>query len=170
MSNPYSAPKGGSKPVALESADTWLPGSHSSRLFAVFIDLLVVGVLWLPVLLLVDRFASGDLVAIASLVGVALVYGTLTEASGLRGTLGFKLAGLRVLQKDGSNLSFGRAFLRTLLRILLGSLGLPWGLIGLTPGRRALWDFPAGAYVVGKTRAVHVESFIAKSTLNNEID
>ena len=170
MGNPYTAPKAELVLEPPEPADTWRPGEYSSRLLATFIDLVVVGVVWLPVLWVVDRVFMSDSVAMLALVGVALVYGTIMESGPWQGTLGFKLSRLRVLQEDGRTLSKGQAFVRTLLRVLLGSLVLPFLAIAVTTRNRALWDFPARAHVVGPKRTAVRENAIAKQSLNEEID
>ncbi|MFT5585055.1 MAG: putative RDD family membrane protein YckC [Cognaticolwellia sp.] len=170
MSNPYTPPESEAPLEVLLAAERFAPGKRSSRIFATFIDLVAVGVIWVPVLMLLDLLVDGNGPGLVALVGVALVYGTLTTSSRLQGTLGHKLNGLRVVQANGDSLSVGMALVHSGMRLFLGSLMFTWLFSLFTKRSRALWDFPAGAHVIGSRRTHSTEDTIAGVALNDEID
>ena len=77
-----------------------------------------------------------------------LLYFGFFEGSGLHASLGKRLCGLIVVDREGVPLDFGRAFLRSLCRILSGAiLGIGF-LMGLLDREgRALHDQMAGTFV-----------------------
>lgn len=168
MSNPYQTPAKGAQASGGEPSGTWRPGAVGSRIAAGLVDVIVVGVLWLPVVWVLDRIVDGDGVALIALIAIALVYGSVME-SRWQGTLGFKANKLRVMREDGSNLSLVQGFIRSLLRLLLSGTLVTWLVPVVTKRKRALWDYPAGAFVVGHKRAPG-SGELADVQLNNEID
>lgn len=77
------------------------------------------------------------------------IYGTVFEASRLRGTLGKRLVGLEVRDATGRPLSLGKAFVRNLVKTLVGQLFWPLILIVLvTKYRQGLHDLAARTFVV----------------------
>jgi uncharacterized RDD family membrane protein YckC len=131
---------------------------------------IVVGALWLPALWLVDQVFHSDGVAFAALIVIALAYGSLMESSRFQGTLGFKMFSLRVMREDGRTLNLLQAFIRSLLRLLLSGALVTWLVPAVNARKRALWDYPAGAYVVGPKRAGGRDVEIANTALSQEVD
>lgn len=170
MSNPYTAPAAGPMVDAPESADRWRPGTLGNRVAAAFVDLVLVSVIWLPVVWLLDLVVHSDGLAFGALVLLALLYGTLMESSPWQGTVGFRVNKLRVVREDGSSLSVVQALIRTVLRVSLGSVFVTWLVPAVTSRNRALWDYPAGAFVIGSKRRARTEDALAKLDLNQEID
>lgn len=168
MSNPYQTPAKGAQASQGEPSGTWRPGAVGNRIAAGLIDVVVVGVLWLPVVWVLDRIVDGDGVAFIALIAIALVYGSVME-SRWQGTLGFKANKLRVMREDGSNLSLVQGFIRSVLRLLLSGTLVTWLVPVVTKRKRALWDYPASAFVVGHKRAPQADA-LADVKLNNEID
>lgn len=77
-----------------------------------------------------------------------VVYETIFSSGG-RATLGKFLLGIRVRALDGGELSWGRAFLRSLAYFLSsGTLNLGYLIALFTPKKRALHDFVCGSRVV----------------------
>jgi uncharacterized RDD family membrane protein YckC len=109
-----------------------------SRLGATVIDSLVVVLLGLVLLLVIasvrllwtDDFGLGYADGIPIRVGaVVLLLAYLTYGWGLDGrTVGKLTVGLRVLDEDGSDLSFRRAFVRAVL-VVVFPLGLLWAVV-----------------------------------------
>ncbi|MBX0357745.1 RDD family protein [Halobacillus sp. Nhm2S1] len=68
-------------------------------------------------------------------------------------TIGKKAAGIRILQKDGTEVGIGRMLLREVVGFLVYALTLGIGLIvsafmvGIREDKRAIHDFIAGTYV-----------------------
>jgi uncharacterized RDD family membrane protein YckC len=139
-----------------------------NRIAAGLIDVVVVFVLWLPLVWVLDRLVAGDGLAFVALIVLALIYGSVME-SRWQGTLGFKANRLRVLQQDGSNLSLLQGFIRSLLRLLLSGTLVTWLVPVVTKRKRALWDYPAGAFVVGHKRDRR-EDELAGVVISQEID
>lgn len=85
-----------------------------------------------------------------------LLYFGFFEGSGLHASLGKRLCGLIVVDRDGVPLDFGRAFLRALCRILSGTiLGIGF-LIGLLDREgKALHDQMAGTFVALRSTPGH---------------
>lgn len=105
--------------------------SPFSRAAAFLLDsLLILG--WAAVLALISIFflprrlaifatpLTSDLAAFLLLVLPAILYFTISESSSIRATLGKRRLGIQVVRTDFTRLSFGRAFLRSLLQFL------PW--------------------------------------------
>ena len=80
-------------------------------------------------------------------VGAFLLYQVFFASEG-RATLGGRLAGIRVAEPDGSDLSMNRAFLRTAFFPIsaVSGLGLLWALF--TDQRQCWHDFVAGSTVI----------------------
>lgn len=168
MSNPYQAPADAPPTPGAQPAETWRPGAVGNRIAAGLIDVVVVGVIWLPVVWVLDRLVDRDGLAFAALIAIALLYGSVME-SRWQGTLGFKANKLRVMRADGSNLSLVQGFIRSVLRLLLSGTLVMWLVPVVTKRKRALWDYPASAFVVGHKRAPQADA-LADVQLNNEID
>ncbi len=128
-----------------------LAAGAAARLIAFLLDLLVVGFLFAPLLVLAIGGSFIRLWAIASLEFFGyLVYFSYLE--GKRGaTLGKELLGLRVLGERLTPPSYWQAFVRGLTRAAdLALLGLP---LILRADRRRLGDILSGTVVVAESKA-----------------
>ncbi len=125
------------------------PGSRGDRFFAALIDSVIIGAIAsLLALVFGDRNfnleilseAKGSLVFLAVLVG----YYTILEGGGRQATFGKQILKLAVVSADGSRLSYGRAFVRALARLI----GIGWFVALFDDDNRALHDYVAGSVVV----------------------
>jgi len=85
------------------------------------------------------------------MLGSFLVYNTLCEVTGLKGSIGKKILKLVVVDIDGQGLSLPRAFLRNLGVVLSITIWIPFLSIFLSEHRQAWYDSWARTYVI-KTR------------------
>lgn len=101
-------------------------------------------------------YASGYLLGpgaepTAQVMGIALgwIYGAGMESSILRGTIGKRLLGLRVVDLDGARISFWKATGRYFAKALsLLTLFIGFYMIGLTKKKQGLHDLLSGCLVV----------------------
>ena len=82
------------------------------------------------------------------LLGSFLIYNTICEATGLKGSLGKKIFKLAVVDIDGQRLSVPRAFLRNLGVVLSITIWLPFVSIFFSIHRQAWYDNLAKTYVI----------------------
>jgi uncharacterized RDD family membrane protein YckC len=152
------------RPAAPVSARSLSPAGFLRRSAAALIDgVVLIGFLFLDYFLLVkllgwsvDRRAAGATDALFFLIAIGLswAYCALPESSGAGRTLGKRLLGLSVRDRDGEVPGLGRATLRFAARFLtLATVLLGWLLILVTGRRRALHDLIAGTIVVVDDRA-----------------
>ena len=152
------------RPAAPVSARSLSPAGFLRRSAAALVDgLVLIGFLFVDYYMLltllgwsVDRRAAGSTDALFFIVaiGFAWAYCALAESSGAGRTLGKRLLGLSVRDRDGEVPGLGRATLRFAARFAtLATLLLGWLLILVTGRRRALHDLIAGTIVVVDDRA-----------------
>lgn len=152
------------RPAAPVSARSLSPAGFLRRSAAALVDgFVLIGFLFVDYYMLVtllgwsvDRRAAGATDALFFLVaiGFAWAYCALAESSGAGRTLGKRLLGLSVRDRDGELPGLGRATLRFAARFAtLATLLLGWLLILVTGRRRALHDLIAGTIVVVDDRA-----------------
>ncbi len=119
-------------------------GRIAPRAVALFIDLVLVGVLTSVVAAAIGTDSHGW---IASL--ISWLYFAAQESSGWMGTLGKRAMGLAVQGVDGRQLGFGRASIRWAGRWLSGlAFGLGYALALFNDKRQTLHDLLAGTVVV----------------------
>ena len=119
-------------------------GRLAPRAVALFIDLLLIGFLT-SVLSGLLGFDSHGKVASA----ISWIYFASQESSGWMATIGKRAMGLAVKGVDGRQLSFGRASVRWLGRLVSGLMfGIGYGLAALNTKRQTLHDLLAGTVVV----------------------
>lgn len=120
-------------------------GSMGARIGALFLDGLIISLILVIALLI-----SPGLYLIASLAGSVLYYG-FCEGSSLHASLGKRMCGLIVVDRDGMPFGYGTAFLRALCRMLSGlCLGVGF-LMGLfDPNGITLHDRLAGTFVASR--------------------
>ena len=172
MDNPYKAPASEltlndlSDPADAVAADgnfdplaDWTPATSGQRFGAYFIDgFLVTAVVFgltFALIVLAELAGSPDIVDVVPdqvfglivMVPVAVIFG-LMESSGMQGSLGKKLLGLRVITVDGRDLDQPTAMKRNFIKFM--GLGL-CGLLGFTVlggEGKSLWDNQASTRVV----------------------
>lgn len=147
------------RPAAPVSAHALTAAGFLRRSASALVDgLVLIGFLFLDYYVLVtllgwsvDRRAAGATDALFYLIAIAFgwAYCAWCESTGAGRTLGKRLLGLSVRDRDGEVPGLGRATLRFVARFAtLATLLLGWLLI-LVPGRRrALHDLIAGTVVV----------------------
>jgi uncharacterized RDD family membrane protein YckC len=82
-----------------------------------------------------------------------LAYSALADASPLRGTLGKRLVGIKVVRKDGSPLTLAQALHRNcakVLSFLICGLGCLW--VAWSPHKQGWHDMIAGTLVIQRTK------------------
>jgi len=152
------------RPAAPVSAQSIAPAGLVRRSAAALVDgLALIGFLFVDYYLLVtllgwsiDREEAGatDILFFVVAIGFGWAYCALPESSGRGRTLGKRLLGLSVRDRDGEVPGLGRATLRFAARFAtLATLLIGWLLILVTRRRRALHDFIAGTIVVVDDRA-----------------
>jgi uncharacterized RDD family membrane protein YckC len=78
-----------------------------------------------------------------------LFYGPIMESSAWQGTVGKRVCGLAVTDTHGERITFGRAVVRLLAKVLsLMALGIGFLMIAFQPRKRGLHDILAGTLVV----------------------
>ncbi|GAA4095472.1 RDD family protein [Mucilaginibacter panaciglaebae] len=82
------------------------------------------------------------------MLGSFLVYNTICEATGLKGSFGKKILRLMVVDIDGQRLSFARAFLRNLGVVLSITIWIPFLSVLFSEHRQAWYDSWAKTYVI----------------------
>ena len=126
------------------------------RLLAVIIDYFIIFAIYCIISLIIVLFLEErELKIKVSLAGLAiipivkLVYSIFMEASARQGTWGKVLMGLRICDEQGNRLSFGRALIRNLSKILSsGTLGLGYLIGFFNKKQQCLHDQIAGTLVV----------------------
>jgi len=126
------------------------------RLLAVIIDYFIIFAIYCIIFLIIVLFLEErELKIKVSLAGLAiipivkLVYSIFMEASARQGTWGKVLMGLRICDEQGNRLSFGRALIRNLSKILSsGTLGLGYLIGFFNKKQQCLHDQIAGTLVV----------------------
>jgi uncharacterized RDD family membrane protein YckC len=163
--DPYAAPR-----ARIESATTFAPGTDVvpagfvRRFAAMFLDQLVLGAVYFVLMMLVGVAAAigggsdggepgtGVIVLIYAIgiVGGALYY-TLQESSAAQATLGKRALGIKVVDRDGRQLSYAHALGRwfsvavSYLTMYLGFL-----MAAFPPRKAALHDLVSGTQVVDR--------------------
>ena len=128
----------------LEYAGFW------SRVAALIVDSAIVTVIGL-VLLIGAAFVGAEAVVIANFVFmlVAFFYWPVLESTERKATVGKQLLGIQVTDANGAQLSFVRALLRNLAKILSSlPFGLGFLLAAFTPKKQALHDMITKCLVV----------------------
>lgn len=121
-------------------------GRVAPRAVALFLDLLVIGVLTTLVSSMFGLDSHGRVASI-----ISWLYFATQESSGWMGTLGKRAMGLAVQGVDGRQLGFGRASLRWAGRWLSGlAFGLGYVLALFNDKRQTLHDLLAGTVVVSR--------------------
>ncbi|HLT38873.1 MAG TPA: RDD family protein [Enhygromyxa sp.] len=121
-------------------------GRVAPRAFALFIDLLIIGVLTSLIAGALGIDSHGKAASV-----ISWLYFATQESSGWMGTLGKRAMGLAVQGVDGRQLGFGRASLRWAGRWLSGlAFGLGYLLALFNDKRQTFHDLLAGTVVVSR--------------------
>ena len=124
-------------------------GSMGARIGALFLD-----GLFLSIILSIILFISFNLFYVLSPFATFLYYG-IFEGSSLHATLGKRICGLIVVDERGIPIGPGKAFLRSLCRLLSGLILCIGYIIGLAdPEGKALHDKLAGTFVANRVQAM----------------
>ncbi len=143
------------------------------RVVAIFIDGVVIGIpAWLVIFVaalgmgagLAGRRAANPTQVLAVMLPAlglmwllvvvgAWLYEALMTSSSKQGTLGKMALGLKVTDRDGRRISFGRASGRHFAKIINGfTFGIGWLIAGFTARKQGLHDFIAGTCVIRDNR------------------
>ncbi|MGH6693116.1 MAG: RDD family protein, partial [Gammaproteobacteria bacterium] len=145
------------RPAELEYAGFW------SRVAALIVDNAIVTILSLALLIAAGSLGAGALVIanLATLV-IAILYWPLLESSERQATIGKQLLGIQVVDANGARLSFVRALLRNLAKILSSlPFGLGFLLAAFTPRKQALHDMITKCLVVRAGPSKFMKAVIA---------
>jgi len=123
------------------------------RLAAYLIDALVVAVIQLGLYSVTVGHVANESKAIYAAIGAASAatwaYFAVMESSPWQATLGKLAIGIKVQDARGGPLTFRRASVRYLAKVLSSlTLMIGWLMVGFTPRRQALHDVIAGSVVV----------------------
>lgn len=111
---------------------------------------------------LIEAMTEGDIVLLATLISawivasfallaIRIIYGALMESSKYQATVGKLAMGIHVTDTNGSRLTFLKAFLRHIGKILSGwILFIGYLMAAFTDKKQALHDYLAGSIVVKK--------------------
>ena len=134
-----------SEPTGTQYAGFW------ARLLAFLADSAIV-FLVSTALLVGAAMALGDqalMLVVLFVLPAALLYWPVMHASGVQGTVGKALVGLKVTRFDGERISIFRSLWRELAKILSAAiLMLGYLIAALLPRKQGLHDLLAGTYVV----------------------
>jgi uncharacterized RDD family membrane protein YckC len=84
-----------------------------------------------------------------------LVYSAIAEASSMQGTFGKRLMGIKVVDREGHRLGFGRAIVRSISKILsLIPFGLGFLWVAFSKEKKGWHDMIAKTYVIPKSSGV----------------
>lgn len=123
-------------------------GSMGARIGALFLDGIF---LWIILFLII--LISPDLGILIAPFGTFLYYG-IFEGSSMHATPGKRICNLIVVDDTGTPITFGKAFLRSLCRLISGMILCIGYLIGLfDPQGKALHDKMAGTFVAARVPA-----------------
>lgn len=139
---------------SVEYAGFWL------RVAAYFLDYVIIAIIMMIILVIGigSSFAGSAAGVISSIISIliSLLYYPYMESSARQATFGKSLAGIKVTDLDGNRLSFGRALLRTIAKILsVIPFCIGFLLAAFTPRKQALHDMLAKSLVV-RTGPSHV--------------
>jgi uncharacterized RDD family membrane protein YckC len=125
------------------------------RVWAYILDYLVILFLLVLIGLIVHLIFPGtdpesvEVLEAILVLSVMWIYFTGLPASSWQATVGKKVAGIKIVDKNGNRISFARAtgrFLATFLSVLIFSIG--YLMVGLTRRKQGLHDMLAGTYVI----------------------
>jgi uncharacterized RDD family membrane protein YckC len=118
------------------------------RLVALVIDCIIIGPLNYYITSYIDE---GSILQFLLPNSIWWVYTAGLTCSSLQGTVGKKILGLKVVDQNGSRISFARAtrrFIASYLSALI--LGIGYLMAAFNPKKQALHDRIAGTYVINK--------------------
>jgi uncharacterized RDD family membrane protein YckC len=132
------------RPAELEYAGFW------SRVAALIVDNAIVTIFGVALLIAASGIgAEAVLIANLAYIVIAILYWPLLESSERQATVGKQLMGIQVVDANGARLSFVRALLRNLAKILSSlPFGLGFVLAAFTPKKQALHDMVTKCLVV----------------------
>jgi uncharacterized RDD family membrane protein YckC len=126
------------------------PAGFGVRFVANVVDWLVIN---LPLIILIGLI-TGEFSAENTIVSsITFFYVLITPVLWKGYVVGKRIAGIRIVKKDGSNVHIGNMLMRTIVAGLVYGLTLGIGIIvsafmvGLRADKRAIHDFIAGTYV-----------------------
>jgi uncharacterized RDD family membrane protein YckC len=89
---------------------------------------------------------------------MVILYFALMESSGAQGSLGKMAVGMKVVDMGGNRISFGKAILRQIGKIVsILIIGIGFFMCGFTEKRQGLHDMIAGTLVVMKTPVYFID-------------
>lgn len=126
------------------------PAGFGVRFVANLVDWLIIN---LP-LIIIAGLVTGDFSQDNTFVStVIFVYVLITPVLWKGYVVGKRIAGIRIVKKDGSNVHIGNMLMRTIVSGIVYGLTLGIGIIvsafmvGIREDKRAIHDFIAGTYV-----------------------
>jgi uncharacterized RDD family membrane protein YckC len=140
------------------------------RVFAFSIDVVLLQLLSPILLTIVFRVLSVDFVSISdysddlviemilhnsrillvSYLIIFILYGSILESSKLQGTIGKWFLGFRIVNTDGKRISFKKALLRNVLKLVAIVSVVGVAIIDMIPSRQAIHDLPVKTHLTRK--------------------
>ncbi len=122
--------------------------SLAARVFGTIIDGVIAGTLYILAILLLRQLNLSNWFTISFLILIVYIFYFTWPISRFAQTPGFKLMKIRVIKTDGTNLGFIRAFLRYVLKTVLGIISILF--YGFNPERQMLHDMVVDSIVVNE--------------------
>jgi uncharacterized RDD family membrane protein YckC/tRNA A-37 threonylcarbamoyl transferase component Bud32 len=149
------APRPSSPSVGVATGELQFSG-FLLRFAAAFIDFFVLWVPFLIIMGIADEEPGGSWILILL---TGWLYFALSESSKHGGTVGKRAVGIRVCEKDGRQIGFGKASGRYFSKIISTLfLGIGFIMAGTTKHKQALHDIMADCYVVMKKKEPRLPS------------
>ena len=125
--------------------------SLQARVVGTIIDGVIAGALYISGILLLRQLTLSNWFTIYFLLFLVYIFYFTWPISKFAQTPGFKLMKIRVIKTDGTNLGFMAAFLRYVLKTVLGIISILF--YGLNPQRQMLHDMVVDSIVVNETNS-----------------
>jgi uncharacterized RDD family membrane protein YckC len=172
--SPYPGRPAGAQgmPPAMAAGQTMMVSPYGGfwiRFLAVLLDSVIINILTVPIALLV---AGTSIAAISRLgpnpqpeqvlpiilpmffilfpviIGINWLYEAITTSSGMEGTVGKRIVGVRVTDLSGRRIGFGRATGRHFAKIISGFMMIGYIMAAFTEKKQGLHDMIAGTLVM----------------------
>ena len=134
--------------MAMVYARQYEYASLPARVFGTIIDGVIAGSLYILAILLLRQLNLSNWFTISFLIFIVYIFYFTWPISKFTQTPGFKLMKIRVIKTDGTNLGFIAAFLRYVLKTLLGIVSILF--YGFNRQRQMLHDMVVDSIVVNE--------------------
>jgi len=122
--------------------------SLPARVFGTIIDGVIAGILFVFGIILLRQLNLANWFTISFLIFIVYIFYFTWPISKFTQTPGFKLMKIKVIKTDGTNLGFIAAFLRYVLKTVLGIVSIAF--YGFNPQRQMIHDMVVDSIVVNE--------------------